>query len=92
MFDAKHEEFEGKKLIDSLNFEQKALFDIVMSAIYTNNGNSNCYFLDGSGGSGKTHLYKTLLSVIRGKGDIVLPVASTGIAANLLKGGRTYHS
>jgi ATP-dependent DNA helicase PIF1 len=52
----------------------------------------NCFFLDGPGGSGKTFLYNTLMSVLRGKGKIVIPVASTGIAATLLSGGRTYHS
>jgi len=44
------------------------------------------------GGSGKTYLYKTLISYIRSTGSTVLAVASTGIAANLLDGGRTYHS
>jgi hypothetical protein len=32
------------------------------------------------------------MNVIRGRHQIVVPVASTGIAATLLKGGRTYHS
>ncbi|GBN17800.1 hypothetical protein AVEN_95678-1, partial [Araneus ventricosus] len=49
-------------------------------------------FWDGPGGSGKTFLYSTLLSFIRGKEDIALPFATTGIAATLLKGGRTVHS
>lgn len=44
------------------------------------------------GGSGKTYLYKTLMSFIRGRGQNVLAFASTGIAATLLKGGRTIHS
>ncbi|XP_072763711.1 ATP-dependent DNA helicase pif1-like [Anoplolepis gracilipes] len=43
-------------------------------------------------GSGKTYLFNTFLSVIRGRNEIVIPCASTGIAATLLKGGRTYHS
>ncbi|XP_071581345.1 uncharacterized protein [Temnothorax nylanderi] len=43
-------------------------------------------------GSGKTYLFNTFLSVIRGRNEEVLPCASTGIAATLLKGGRTYHS
>ncbi|GBM93424.1 hypothetical protein AVEN_268464-1 [Araneus ventricosus] len=50
-------------------------------------------FLDGPGGSGKPFLYSTLLSFIRGKGGrIALPFATTGIAAALMKGGRTAHS
>ncbi|XP_035702601.1 ATP-dependent DNA helicase PIF1-like [Folsomia candida] len=48
--------------------------------------------MDGVGGSGKTHVYKTILSTVGGEGNIALPMASTGIAANLLDGGRTYHS
>ncbi|XP_024875683.1 uncharacterized protein LOC112457046, partial [Temnothorax curvispinosus] len=42
--------------------------------------------------SGKTYLFNTFLSVIRGKNEEVLPCASTGTAATLLKGGKTYHS
>ncbi|GJR79669.1 uncharacterized protein Tco_0150454 [Tanacetum coccineum] len=41
---------------------------------------------------GKTFLYKTLTAALRSKGEIVLNVASSGIAALLLDGGRTAHS
>ncbi|XP_053149050.1 LOW QUALITY PROTEIN: uncharacterized protein LOC128343641 [Hemicordylus capensis] len=41
---------------------------------------------------GKTYLYKTILNTIHGQSELALPVAFTGIAANLLQGGRTYHS
>ncbi|GBN03199.1 hypothetical protein AVEN_136525-1, partial [Araneus ventricosus] len=47
---------------------------------------------DGPAGIGKTFVYSTLLHTIRGRGDDVIPVASTGIAATLLIGGRTAHS
>ncbi|KAI3827208.1 hypothetical protein L1987_01280 [Smallanthus sonchifolius] len=40
----------------------------------------------------KTFLWKTLSSAIRCKGEIVLNVASSGIASLLLSGGRTAHS
>ncbi|XP_053571517.1 uncharacterized protein LOC128661269 [Bombina bombina] len=82
----------GAQLQEALNIEQKAAFDNVMSAIDNENLPHRCFFIDGPGGSGKTYLYKTLLSTLRGCTDGVLPVASTGIAANLLDGGRTYHS
>ncbi|XP_053566967.1 uncharacterized protein LOC128656828 [Bombina bombina] len=82
----------GAQLQEALNIEQKAAFDNVMSAIANENLPHRCFFIDGPGGSGKTYLYKTLLSTLRGRTDGVLPVASTGIAANLLDGGRTYHS
>ncbi|GBB91117.1 hypothetical protein RclHR1_18230007 [Rhizophagus clarus] len=51
-----------------------------------------CFFIDGPGGTGKTFLYNTLLSTIRSSGEIAVAVASFGIAALLIMGGRTAHS
>ena len=50
------------------------------------------FFVYGYGGTGKTFLWNTLASSIRSEGKIVLTVASSGIAANLLPNGRTAHS
>nr|GEY57457.1 ATP-dependent DNA helicase PIF1-like [Tanacetum cinerariifolium] len=50
------------------------------------------YFVYGYGGTRKTFLWKTLAAGIRRKGDIVLNVASSGIASLLMSGGRTAHS
>jgi hypothetical protein len=50
------------------------------------------FFLNGAGGTGKTYLYRTLCHKLRSEGKIVLCVASSGIAALLLPGGRTAHS
>ncbi|XP_025625137.1 uncharacterized protein [Arachis hypogaea] len=41
---------------------------------------------------GKTFVWKTLASGLRSKGQIVLTVASSGIASLLLPGGRTAHA
>ncbi|CAH9124528.1 unnamed protein product [Cuscuta epithymum] len=41
---------------------------------------------------GKTFIWKTLSAALRSKGEIVLNVASSGIASLLLPGGRTAHS
>ena len=49
-------------------------------------------FLNVPGGYGKTFLIETLLATVRGMGKIALAVASSGIAAELLVGGRTAHS
>jgi hypothetical protein len=46
----------------------------------------------GSGGTGKTFVWTTLLSRLRGLGKIMLTVASLGIASLLFLGGRTAHS
>ncbi|XP_076912260.1 uncharacterized protein LOC143570510 [Bidens hawaiensis] len=50
------------------------------------------FFVYGYDGTGKTCLWKTLSTAIRSKGEIVLTVASSGIASLLLSGGRTAHS
>ncbi|GKA77541.1 hypothetical protein Tco_0784002 [Tanacetum coccineum] len=46
----------------------------------------------GCGGTGKTYLWRTIISRIRLTGKVVLSVASSGIASLLLPGGRTSHS
>ncbi|GJT50946.1 ATP-dependent DNA helicase PIF1-like protein [Tanacetum coccineum] len=74
----------------SLTTEQKGIYFTVMDAVENNKG--GMFFVYGYGGTGKTYLYKTMSVVLRSKGDIVLNVASSGIAALLLEGGRTAHS
>ena len=50
------------------------------------------FFLYGHGGTGKTFVYKTIMSFLRSRGEVVLAVASSGIASLLLPSGRTAHS
>ncbi|CAG4974232.1 unnamed protein product [Colias eurytheme] len=57
-----------------------------------NSGSGGIYFLDAPGGTGKTFLISLLLVRIRSRNDVALAMASSGIAATLLEGGRTAHS
>lgn len=50
------------------------------------------FFVDGPGGTGKTFVYSLLLDTVRSQGDIAIAVASSGLAALLMPGGRTSHS
>ncbi|XP_057250657.1 uncharacterized protein LOC104885081 [Beta vulgaris subsp. vulgaris] len=50
------------------------------------------FFVDGPGGTGKTFLYSTLLANLRAQGIIALAVATSGIAASNIAGGRTANS
>jgi hypothetical protein len=79
-------------LESQLNERQRFVFEHILEQTTKIEMGPKCYFVDGPGGSGKTFLYETFLSHFRGKSMTILPVASTGIAANLLKGGRTYFS
>ena len=80
----------AEEFIPKLNSDQKRAFDKIYSAVEQKSG--EIFFLHGSGGTGKTFLYNTLCYKLRSQGKIVLCVASSGIAALLLKGGRTAHS
>ncbi|KNZ82356.1 hypothetical protein J132_00171 [Termitomyces sp. J132] len=49
-------------------------------------------FIHSAGGCGKTFVCNTLASAVWSNRDVALCVASSGIAALLLEGGRTAHS
>ncbi|XP_035841504.1 uncharacterized protein LOC110919851 [Helianthus annuus] len=76
--------------VKCLTAEQERIYKIVMEA--TEKGNGGVFFVYGYGGTGKTFLWKTFSAALRSKGEVVLNVASSGIASLLLDGGRTAHS
>ncbi|KAL8143855.1 hypothetical protein V2J09_016887 [Rumex salicifolius] len=78
------------ELFQSLNVEQLAIYHRVLVAI--DNRSRGLFFVYRAGGTGKTFLYKTIMAKVRSHLKIVLVVASSGIAALLLEGGRTAHN
>ena len=66
------------------------MYHTIMDAV--DSDSCGVFFLYGYGVTGKTFLCNTLCSALRGRRDIVLPVASSGITSLLLPGGRTAHS
>ncbi|XP_078170150.1 uncharacterized protein LOC144564427 [Carex rostrata] len=81
---------EHLRLCDSLNLEQLTAFNEIMQCVIDRK--SGVFFIDGSSGTGKTYLYKTLLAKVRSMNHIALATASSGCAANNMPGGRTAHS
>nr|XP_040256329.2 uncharacterized protein LOC120974039 [Aegilops tauschii subsp. strangulata] len=81
---------EHKTILNNLNQDQKKAFDKIMESV--NKGLGKQIFVEGYSGTGKTYLWKALTTKLRSEGKIVLAVASCGIAALLLQGGRTAHS
>ncbi|KAL4598101.1 hypothetical protein ACB092_11G035000 [Castanea dentata] len=69
------------KLLAGLNVDQRNIYDEVINSVSENKG-----------GTGKTYLWKTIICRLRSEGKIVIAIASSGIAALLLPGGRTAHS
>ncbi|KAL3634028.1 hypothetical protein CASFOL_021082 [Castilleja foliolosa] len=73
-----------------LNSDQKQVYNCILSAYHTNS--QILLFVYGHGGTGKTFLWRTIISFFRSVGKIVLAVAASGIASLLLPSGRTAHS
>ncbi|XP_074328020.1 uncharacterized protein LOC141665931 [Apium graveolens] len=89
-YDIAEMEKEYAELISNCNAEQLTVFNTVMESVRNKKG--GLFFVYGSGGCGKTYLWRTIISKLRSERQIVLPVASSGIAATLMPGGRTVHS
>ena len=70
--------------------EQRQAYDTVIKSVQQTEG--KLCLLDAPGGTGKTFVIKLILVKVRCDGKIALAVASSGIAATLLPGGRTAHS
>ncbi|XP_019186536.1 PREDICTED: uncharacterized protein LOC109181238 [Ipomoea nil] len=81
---------EHDSLVQKLTEEQLLIYNKVVADVQSEMG--GMYFVYGYGGTGKTFLWKTLSAALRSKGEVVLNVASSGIASLLLPGGRTAHS
>nr|XP_043619920.1 uncharacterized protein LOC122591739 [Erigeron canadensis] len=95
LYDKRALTVEHQQLHSCLTPEQRQLYEtmisvVVISVVGKNEG--GVYFVYGYGGTGKTYLWKTLTSALRSQRQIVLNVASSGIASLLLTGGRTAHS
>ncbi|XP_027171825.1 uncharacterized protein LOC113771446 [Coffea eugenioides] len=81
---------EDQLLPQMLNSEQKHAYDLILAACFSLEGQA--FFVDGPGGTGKTFLYRSLLATLRSQNHVAIAVATSGIAASILPGGRTAHS
>jgi ATP-dependent exoDNAse (exonuclease V) alpha subunit len=82
-----------ENIMNDFTKEQSLIFDTVLTAVKQQQ--SLWLFMDARGGCGKTFLLNAILSAVRSleqEGCVALAMATTGIASNLLKLGRTFHS
>jgi hypothetical protein len=75
---------------DRFNDDQRNVYETILNVMTNKEG--KIFFVFVSGGIGKTFVWTTFLSRLQGQGEIVLVVASSGIASLLLQGSRTAHS
>ncbi|XP_074377000.1 uncharacterized protein LOC141718518 [Apium graveolens] len=66
------------------------IYNGVMQSV--NKGEGGMFFVYGGGGCGKTFLWRTIIAKLMSRCNIILPVASSGIAETLMPRGRTAHS
>ena len=92
MFCAENQADIGRRKCEQLNTDQAHAFSAIMEAVNDDTHVNRLFFLNAPGSYGKTFLIEALLSTVRGLGKIALAVASSGIGAELLEGGRTAHS
>ncbi|KAH9722014.1 ATP-dependent DNA helicase [Citrus sinensis] len=79
-----------EKSFTTLNACQKSAYEAIMH--FVDNEEGRLFFINRHGGTGKTFLWNTIIAKLRSHSKIVLPVATSGIAALLLPNGRTTHS
>jgi primosomal protein N' len=60
---------------DRLNGDQRNTYETILNVVTNKEG--KLFFVYGSGGTGKTFVWTTLLSRLRGQGKIMLVVASS---------------
>jgi hypothetical protein len=100
-FDRADEGQQYDGLAETMNENQRAVFQTITDAIESSPSTAH-FFLEGSGGTGKTYLYRALCRYYRSRAyrdannnetqKFVICVASNGIAGLLLPGGQTAHS
>jgi hypothetical protein len=88
------------EMYDDMNDKQKGVMKELIRLLEDKNAyvtlpsgmKSRCVFIAGAGGVGKTYIYVALYHYSRSKGYIGHNTSYSGIAANLLPGGRTLHN
>jgi hypothetical protein len=75
---------------DLANVEQRAAFDVAVTAAEQRQG--KCLFLHSAGGGGKTFVCNAVAAEVRARSRIALCVGSSGISSLLMNGGHTSHS
>lgn len=77
---------------NALTAEQRQIYEKVLSSV--KNNQPGTFFIDAPGGTGKSYVLNTILAGVRllDESSIAIAVAASGIAANLLLLGRTFHS
>ncbi|GBN35335.1 hypothetical protein AVEN_228208-1 [Araneus ventricosus] len=77
---------EDERLMAMLNPEQRTIFDGIMNAIRdVDEASTQTFPVNAFAGSGKIFLFNALIRSVREVGEIVVPIAWTGIAVVIFR-------
>ncbi|KAF9226435.1 hypothetical protein BS17DRAFT_696852, partial [Gyrodon lividus] len=66
---------------NTLNAEQRTLYDAVLESVDFGQGRGEAFFVHSAGRCGKSYVYNLIAAAVCSKEKIVLCVASSGIAS-----------
>ena len=92
VFEVSEQQAKSQRNIATFNMQQALAHQMILQSVLGSEHPQRLFFINAPGGYGKTFLMETLLSTVCLMGKIALAVASSGIAAELLEGGRTAYS
>lgn len=81
----------SEEAVKKFNKEQNNIFTKIKKTIDKKNP-TECFYIDGNAGSGKSFVANAILRYVRSLGQIAIATATTGIASTVLFGARTFHS
>ena len=90
VYDPKEELLKANKMMLSMNNEQQLIVDQFEHFLQDNK--QELIFIDGPGGTGKTYVFNTIIHLCLAHKKRVCNMAFSGIAATILKAGRTIHN
>ena len=94
VIDTEAEEQLYQEMFQTMNADQQSVLQVLIDATSQLHDNSSpkCFFLDAPGGTGKTYVLNAFIHHCRSNQLNMIVSAYSGVAANLLIGGRTAHS
>ena len=91
LYDPEEQQLKFLEMEKLMNDDQRKVFMMVNDNLFSNKKGQQ-YCINAAAGSGKTFIFQLLSAFVRSTGAICLCLASTGIAAWNMVGGRTAHS
>ena len=88
LLDIDHSYNDANHIPHSLNTEQRSTYDMIMAG----SKQGGLFFVDGPGGTGKTFLYRALLTKLHSSDKLAVATHTSGVIVDVMPGARMAHS